>query len=68
MPLLVTAAAQYDTEAWLRGGERFPAGAQVLVLDNGKSSNLIAGFAATADPVVSFDGTKVLFAGKRGAP
>ncbi len=65
LPLLFTAAAQYDTEAWLRGGERFPAGAQVLVLENGKSSSLVAGFAATADPVVSFDGTKVLFAGKR---
>ncbi len=31
------------------------------------SRALVTGFAATADPTVSFDGTKVLFAGKREA-
>lgn len=66
-PMVYTAAPQCDREAWLRGGERFPAGAQVMVRDDGTSRALVAGFAATADPSVSFDGTRVLFAAKRGA-
>ncbi len=65
--VLYTSAAQYDRDAWLRGGERFPSGAQVMVLEGGHSRRLVAGFAATADPAVSFDGMKVLFAGKRDA-
>ena len=67
MPLVYTSAPQYDAEAWLRGGERFPAGAQVMVRENGNSRALVAGFAATADANVSFDGTRILFAGKREA-
>lgn len=66
-PLVYTSAAKYDRDAWLRGGERFPAGAQVMVLDGGASRALVTGFAATADPEVAFDGMKVLFAGKREA-
>ena len=65
--LLYTAAAKYDRDAWMKGGERFPAGAQVLLLDGGKSRLLVEGFAATADANVSFDGTRVLFAGKKTA-
>jgi Hydrazine synthase alpha subunit middle domain len=66
-PVMYTSAAQYDRDAWLRGGERFPAGAQVMVREGGKSRTLVTGFAATADPAVSFDGTRALFAGKREA-
>lgn len=63
--LIYTATAQYDGEAWTRGGDRFPAGALVMVREGGTPRLLIAGFAATADANVSFDGTRVLFAGKR---
>jgi hypothetical protein len=66
-PLLYTSASQYDSEAWLHGAERFPEGAQLLVLEQGKSRALLAGFAATADANVSFDGARVLFAGKKTA-
>jgi Hydrazine synthase alpha subunit middle domain len=38
-----------------------------MVLEGGHSRSFVAGFAATADPAVSFDGMKVLFAGKREA-
>jgi len=65
--LLYTSAVQYDLNAWLRGGDRFPGGATLMVHAKGTTRELVAGFAATADPAVSFDGTKVLFAGKREA-
>ena len=65
MPLVYTFTPHYDAEAWLRGGERFPAGAQVMVRENGHSRALVAGFAASVDANVSFDGTRFLFAGKR---
>ena len=66
LPLLLdTAAPSYVIDAWLKGGERFPAGAQVMLRDGESSRPLVADFYATADPAVSFDGTKVLFAGKR---
>ena len=67
VPLVYTSAAQYDADAWLRGGERFPAGAHLMVHDGGTSRAVVAGFAATADANVSFDGTRILFAGKREA-
>jgi len=63
--LLYTAAPSYAAEAWLKGGERFPFGAQVLLYEAGKSRALVSGFASTADAAVSFDGTRVLFAGKK---
>jgi Hydrazine synthase alpha subunit middle domain len=65
--LVFTSAATYERGAWLRGGERFPAGAQIMILDAKAPRRLVAGFAASADPIVSFDGTKLLFAGKREA-
>lgn len=61
-----TSTPQYDAEAWLHGGERFPAGAQVMVREGAVERPLVSGFAATADPSVFFDGTRILFAGKRG--
>jgi hydrazine synthase alpha subunit-like protein len=67
VPLVYTSAGQYDADAWLRGGERFPAGAHLMVHDGGTSRVVVAGFAATADANVSFDGTRILFAGKREA-
>ncbi len=65
--LIVTAAPEYQPLAALRGGERFPAGAQLLLLHAGKTEPLAPGFAATADANVSFDGKSVLFSGKQKA-
>ena len=64
LALVYTSTPHYDGEAWLRGGERFPAGAQLVLAKNGAESILVAGFLATADADVSFDGTRILFAGR----
>ena len=64
---IVTAAPAYHPLAALHGQERFPRGAQLLLVQQGKSEPLVSGFAATADANVSFDGTHILFAGKRTA-
>ena len=65
--IIVTAAPVYQSLAALSGGERFPKGAQLLLLHQGKAEPLVTGFAATADANVSFDGKTVLFAGKHAA-
>ena len=62
---IVTAAPVYTPLAELRGGERFPKGAQLLLVHEGKAVPLVTGFAASADAQVSFDGTLALFAGKQ---
>lgn len=62
---IVTAAPVYRSLAELRGQERFPKGAQLLLVHAGKTEPLVNGFAASADANVSFDGQTVLFAGKR---
>jgi hypothetical protein len=67
VPIVVTAAPAYDPLAALSGGERFPKGAQLLTVRDGKAEPLVAGFAATADANVSFDAKTVLFAGKKVA-
>ncbi|MGA9564256.1 MAG: hypothetical protein WBS19_01915 [Candidatus Korobacteraceae bacterium] len=66
-PLLYTSAATYERAAWLRGGERFPAGAQIMIQGGKGPRQLVSGIAASADPIVSFDGTRILFSGKREA-
>ena len=63
--IIVTAAPVYRPLAALSGGERFPQGAQLLLLHDGKAEPLVAGFSATADASVSFDARTVLFAGKQ---
>ena len=67
VPVIVTSASAYDALAALRGGERFPQGAQLLLVQGGKAEPLVAGFAASADASVSFDAKTVLFAGKKSA-
>lgn len=67
VPVIVTAAPGYDAQAALRGGERFPRGAQLLLLKDGSATPLVQGFAASADADVSFDARRVLFAGKKTA-
>jgi hypothetical protein len=65
--VIVTAAPAFDPLAALHGGERFPKGAQLLRLHQGKAEQLVADFAASADANVSFDAKTVLFAGKKTA-
>jgi hypothetical protein len=65
--IIVTAAPAYEPLAALRGAERFPKGAQLLIVHEGNAEPLMMGFAASADANVSFDGKTVLFAGKQAA-
>jgi hypothetical protein len=66
--VLFTAAAQYEPLAWMTGGERFPSGAAIMLKDaTSAPRKLVASFAASADPNVSFDGKSLLFAGKKSA-
>ncbi len=65
--VIVTAAPVYVPQAELRGRERFPNGAQLLLIHEGKAEPLVPDFAASADANVYFDGSQVLFAGKQGA-
>jgi hypothetical protein len=64
-PYIYTAAQRYDAAAPRTGGERFPAGAVLHLVSNGRDAVLIPGFASTADASVSFDGARVLFSGKQ---
>lgn len=63
--VIVTAALAYEPLAAIRGEERFPKGAQLLLLHDGKTEPLLTDFAATADANVSFDAHRVLFSGKK---
>jgi hypothetical protein len=65
--IIVTAAPAYEPLAALKGGERFPKGAQLLLVHAGKAEPLVTGFWAAADANVSFDAKRVLFAGKQAA-
>ena len=64
---LYTVAREYDASAWLEGRERFPLGAKLFLQSGNERRPLMREFAASADAAVSFDGTRVLFAGKRTA-
>lgn len=66
-PFLYTVAKVFEPLAWLRGADRFPSGAQIFLRNEGGKRPLIPNFAASADPSLSFDGRKVLFAGKAHA-
>ena len=63
-PILVTAAPVYQPLAALKGGERFPQGAQIMCIDGGVAAPLVPGFAASADANVSWDATTVLFSAR----
>jgi hypothetical protein len=65
--VIVTAAPAYEPLAALRGGERFPKGAHLLLIHEGNAEPLVPEFASSADASVSFDGASVLFAGKEAA-
>ncbi|MGA2131911.1 MAG: hypothetical protein ABSH50_06440 [Bryobacteraceae bacterium] len=59
-----TATPRFDPQAWACGQERFPRGAAIRVVSAAGARGLAPGFYASADPEVSFDGQRVLFAGK----
>lgn len=60
-----TATSRFDPEAWASGEERFPRGAALRRVSAEGSRELAPGFFASADPEVSFDGRRVLFAGRQ---
>ncbi len=66
-PIVFTAAKQFNSEAWIHGAERFPLGANLWTRDSKSQRQLFPAFAASADASVSFDGTHILFAGKKNA-
>lgn len=63
--LVYTSASKYAPLAWLTGDERFPAGARIMVGTGKNAKQLVPEIAVSADPEISFDGTTVLFAGKK---
>ena len=65
VPYIYTETPSYDSSASLHGGERFPAGATLEIVSNGRKHALVPRFAASADAAISFDGSRVLFSGKQ---
>jgi len=63
-PLLYTLTKSYVPLAWFHGADRFDADTEIYIKEGTKQRLLIPTFAASADPAVSFDGQRVLFAGK----
>lgn len=61
---LYTVAKAYEPLAWMRGEERFAKGAALFIKDVKGERPLLPDFVSSADPVISFDGQRVLFAGK----
>ena len=64
---IYVAAEKYEPLAWMHGNDRFPHGAKLFVHRAGENRPLLPDFAASADPTVSFDGKRLLFAGKKTA-
>ncbi len=62
---IYTEAPRFDPSASLTGTERFPAGAKLQFVSGGARRALVAGFAASADASISFDGKRALFSGKQ---
>jgi hypothetical protein len=66
-PFLCTNAPQYDPSAELKGLNRFPKGAAIILVSTSGRLRIAPDLYASADPIVSFDGTQILFAGKARA-
>ena len=64
LSFLFVSAPVYDPGAWMNGGERFPVGATIMLHDSNGQLPLVPEFASSADPVVSFDGRRVMFSGR----
>lgn len=67
LSFLYTATARYEPLAWKHAEERFPAGARIFLYESSGKRQFAPEFSAAADPAVSFDGQRILFAGKRKA-
>ncbi|MDX2152772.1 MAG: hypothetical protein SFV54_18665 [Bryobacteraceae bacterium] len=63
--VIYTETTEFDATAWTRSAERFPAGAQIKVVSAGVPRLIAPGFAATADPALSFDARELLFSAKQ---
>ncbi len=61
---LFTATARYLPQAWSAGQERFPRGAAIRIVSSAGTRDLVPGFFSSADPEVSFDGQRILFAAR----
>jgi hypothetical protein len=64
---LYTEAPRYDVQAPIHAGDRFPAGARVLVFANGVSRPLAPSLTTSADPALSPDAQSVLLSGRQRA-
>ncbi len=62
--MLYTIAKSYEPLAWMHSADRFRSGSAVILKDEKGTRPLVPDFAASADPAVSFDGQRVLFAAK----
>jgi len=62
--LLYTVAKSYDPLAWMHGADRFSPDAAILLRDDKGTRAFAPNFAESADPEISFDAERVLFAGK----
>ncbi|MBZ5681905.1 MAG: hypothetical protein LAO24_17545 [Acidobacteriia bacterium] len=65
--ILFTVAKHYEPLAWTHGADRFSSDAIIFLQDVTGRHPLAPNFPASADPTVSFDGKRVLFAGKQKA-
>jgi Hydrazine synthase alpha subunit middle domain len=61
---LYTSTPRYDAAAWTHGGDRFPSGAHLVLVTPEGHRSLVPTFFASADGNVSFDGHRILFAGR----
>ncbi|HJT87334.1 MAG TPA: hypothetical protein VJ732_05745, partial [Bryobacteraceae bacterium] len=61
---IYTETVRYEPLAWLTGHDRFPQGATLQYASEQKRCQLVPEFYASADAEVSYDGRRVLFAGK----
>jgi hypothetical protein len=64
---LFTETPKYEPTAWLDGKDRFPSGASITVVSGQTRRKLAPDFFASADATVSYDGSRVLFSGKRSS-
>jgi len=61
---IFTETPRYEPKAWLNGRERFPEGANLILVQGEMIRALAPGFRDSADAVVSYDGTRVLFSAR----
>lgn len=65
--LLYTATTHYEPLAWIHGADRFSPDAAILLKSESGTHPFLPDFAESTDADISFDGERVLFAGRRHA-